>query len=95
VKKKNFIEATVKFFNDVIQWACWTATAEHVETLKAYDYPILIKWGRNEEEKNSVETVNDYEQKAKDYLKQQHKLKKLLKRLFPNISARSYTNRFH
>jgi hypothetical protein len=37
------IEAAVKFFNDTMQWAGWTATPQHKDTLKTYDCPILIK----------------------------------------------------
>jgi hypothetical protein len=37
------IEGAVKFFNDTVQWAGLNATPEHTDTLKTYDYPIVIK----------------------------------------------------
>jgi hypothetical protein len=43
LKTEEDIEAAVKFFNDTIQWAGWNAIAEHTDTLKTYDCPILIK----------------------------------------------------
>jgi hypothetical protein len=42
-KTEEDIEASVKFFNDTIQWAGWNATPEHTDTLKTYDCPILQK----------------------------------------------------
>jgi hypothetical protein len=41
-KAEEDTEATVKF-NDIVQWADWTATPEHATTHKAHDCPILIK----------------------------------------------------
>jgi hypothetical protein len=43
LKTEEDIEAAVKFLNDTIQRAGWNATPEHKWTIKAYDYPILIK----------------------------------------------------
>jgi hypothetical protein len=37
------IEAAIKNFNGIIQWAGWTTTPEHTESRQAYDCRILIK----------------------------------------------------
>jgi hypothetical protein len=52
-KTEEDIETAVKFFNDTIQWAGWNATPEHRDTLKAYDYPILIKQKKTEGKKKT------------------------------------------
>jgi hypothetical protein len=43
LKNEEDTEAAVKFFNDTVQWAGWNATPEHTDTLKTYDFPILVK----------------------------------------------------
>jgi hypothetical protein len=43
LRNEEDIKAAVKFFNDTLQWAGWNATQEHIDTLKTYDCPILIK----------------------------------------------------
>jgi hypothetical protein len=58
LKNEEDMEATVKFFNHTIQWACWNAMPEYTDTLKTYNCPILNK--QNIEEKDSVEVGTDY-----------------------------------
>jgi hypothetical protein len=48
LKTEEDIEATVKFFNDTIQWAGWNATPEHTDRVKTYGCPILIKQKRED-----------------------------------------------
>jgi hypothetical protein len=43
LKSDSNIEAAIKNFNDIIQWAGWTTTPEHTEACQTYDCPILIK----------------------------------------------------
>jgi hypothetical protein len=43
LKTEDQIEDAVKYFNDSIQWAGWTATPETTCTTSSYDYPIFIK----------------------------------------------------
>jgi hypothetical protein len=47
-----YTEATVKFFNDRIQWAGWNAIPERKDTLITYDCPIYNK--QNIEEKRRL-----------------------------------------
>jgi hypothetical protein len=43
LKTDSDIEAAIKNFNDIIQWAGWTTTPEDTEARQAYDCHILIK----------------------------------------------------
>jgi hypothetical protein len=43
IKTEAQIEDAVKYFNDIIQWAGWTATPEATYTPSSYAYPIFIK----------------------------------------------------
>jgi hypothetical protein len=59
------IEDAVKYFNDIIQWAGWTATPETTYTPLSYDCPIFIKQKLAEKEdsgKNGT-TPDTYKQK--------------------------------
>jgi hypothetical protein len=43
LKTESQIEDTVKYFNDIIQWAEWNATLETTYTPSSYTCPIFIK----------------------------------------------------
>jgi hypothetical protein len=43
LKTDSDIEAVIKNFNDIIQWAGWTTTPEHTESRQTLNCPILIK----------------------------------------------------
>jgi hypothetical protein len=42
-KTEQDTEAAAKILNDTIQQAGWNATPEHTDTLKTYDFHLLIK----------------------------------------------------
>jgi hypothetical protein len=46
----------VKFFDDTTELAGWNATPEHTDTLKTYEYPVLIKQ-KVEEKKTPLRLV--------------------------------------
>jgi hypothetical protein len=63
LKTDSDIEAAIKNFNDIIQWAGWTTTSEHTESRQAYDCPILIKKILNK--RDSAETGIDPAHRSK------------------------------
>jgi hypothetical protein len=73
LKTEEDIEAAVKFLNDTIQWSGWNATPEHIDTLKTYDCPILIKQKIEEKKKTPYISTNYKHQTVKDCLTQHNR----------------------
>jgi hypothetical protein len=73
LKTGDDIEAAVKLFIDTIQQTGWNTTPEHTDTLKTYEYPILIKQKIEDIRRLRRVWHRLQTRERKDYLTQQHR----------------------